>query len=210
MRLFEKKFTITGWRGNKYSLTAKELYERVMADSKFNYNWIAPATELVRVCNEKCFPEEYAKGIKIAILNCFANLETRKEEDFTRSLPTDRVAVYSCYDSLDGTDADVVAVKCKYLMAVIDAVTKYTQTECRFPLHLGPTYQRICEQWKKSKFHEYVSKEHIFWGQLRQELNDDFEKTIQMAEEEGAFTEDDEKYFKELEKFLPHIHLGKS
>ena len=46
-----KKYHINGWRGKEYSLTAKELYERVMEDCKSNYNWIASATELVRVCN---------------------------------------------------------------------------------------------------------------------------------------------------------------
>lgn len=47
MNSFEKKYNITGWKGKKYSLTAKQLYERVLEDSKSDYNWIASA---IRTC----------------------------------------------------------------------------------------------------------------------------------------------------------------
>ena len=46
MSFFEKKYNVTGWRGDKHSLTAKQLYDRVLEDSKSDYNWIASATEL--------------------------------------------------------------------------------------------------------------------------------------------------------------------
>ena len=67
MSFFEKKYKVTGWHGYTQSLTAKKLYERVLEDSKSDYNWIASATELVRVCNDTCFPEMYAVGIKMII-----------------------------------------------------------------------------------------------------------------------------------------------
>ena len=94
MSSFEKKYNITGWKGKKYSLTAKQLYERVLEDSKSDYNWIASATELVRVCNDSCFPEKYAIAIKIIILNSFANLELQKE----------------CYSNVESTDAETVTL----------------------------------------------------------------------------------------------------
>lgn len=200
MSLFDKKFRITGWRG-KWSLTAKQIYERVMEDSKSDYNWIASATELVRVCNESDFSEEYAKGIKIAILNCFANWETKKEYP-GYTLPTDKAAVYSCYHSLDGTETEVVAVKSKYLMAVIEAITLYDKTQVRFPFHIGPAYTKICKEWKKSKFDDSFSKSDIDFEKLREELYEDFEKTIRKAEEEGTFKEDDEREAEALDKFL--------
>ena len=150
MNFFEKKYNVTGWRGDKHSLTAKQLYDRVLEDSKSDYNWIASATELVRVCNDPCFPEMYAVGIKIIILNCFANLELQKEYPSKRE-PTDAEAVCSCYNSLPTTDETAKKVKEKYLTAVITGITRYTQSEVCLPIHVGTTYKQKVEEWKKKK-----------------------------------------------------------
>lgn len=209
MSFFEKKYNITGWRGVKHSLTAKQLYERILEDSKSDYNWIASATELVRVCNDPCFPKTYAQGIKLTILNCFANLELQKEFPCNFQ-STDKAAVYSCYHTLPSTDAAVIKVKEKYLAAIIKAITKYTKSEVRFPIHPGPAYQKICVDWEKSKFDEYVSKEKIDFDQLREDLYDDFEKTIKTAEEDGVFESDDKAYHEYVQEFVPSIDLKNS
>lgn len=207
MSSFEKKYNITGWRGKKYSLTANQLYERVLEDSKSDYNWIASATELVRVCNDPCFPEIYAVGIKIIILNCFANLELQKEYPSKGEL-TDAEAVYSCYNSLPTTDETAKKVKEKYLTAVITGITKYTQSEVRLPIHVGPTYTKKVEEWKKKKFDEYVSAVTILnFDQLREDLYTDFDKMVETAEEEGAFEKDDKEYREKLRKFWASIDL---
>lgn len=116
-------------------------------------------------------------GIKLIILNCFANLELQKEYPSSRK-PTDKAAVYSCYHSLPSTDETVIKVKEKYLTAIIEAITRYTESEVRFPIHQGPTYQKICEDWKKAKFDEYVSKEEIDFDQLGEDLYADFDRVI--------------------------------
>ena len=206
MSLFEKKFTVVGWRGDIHTLSAKALYERVLADSKSDYNWIASATELVKVCNSPSFPEMYAQAIKIIILNCFANLELQKEYPSSGE-STDKAAVYSCYHSLPSTDETVIKVKQKYLTAIITAITRYTQCEVRLPMHQGPTYNKMCEEWKKAKFDEYASKKEIDFDELRETLYDDFEKMIKEAEEEGAFEADDAEYREELRKFWASIDL---
>lgn len=206
MRFFEDKYKITGWSGKIHSLTAKELYERVLEDSKSDYNWIASATELVRVCNEPRFPEMYSVGIKIIILNCFANLELQKEYPSGRKT-TDNAAVYSCYSSLSSTDETVMKVKEKYLTAIITAIIKYNKSEVRFPIHCGPAYKKVCEKWKKAKFDEYVSKKEIDFDLLREELYDDFEETIKKAEEDGFFEEDDKKSREQFRKYLASIKL---
>ena len=55
----------------------------------------------------------YSQGIKLIILNCFANLELQKE--YTSSgEPTDKAVVYSCYHTLLSTDETVIKVKEKY------------------------------------------------------------------------------------------------
>ena len=207
MNFFEKKYNVTGWRGDKHSLTAKQLYDRVLEDSKSDYNWIASATELVRVCNDPCFPEIYAVGIKIIILNCFANLELQKEYPSKGEL-TDAEAVYSCYNSLPTTDETAKKVKEKYLTAVITGITKYTQSEVRLPIHVGPTYTKKVEEWKKKKFDEYVSAVTILnFDQLREDLYTDFDKMVKTAEEEGVFEKDDKEYREELRKFWASIDL---
>ena len=75
MSLKEKKYMVKGRDGTVYFMTDVELCNRVMRDSKSDKNWIASARELVRVCKNPFFSKEYALSIKVAILNCFANLE---------------------------------------------------------------------------------------------------------------------------------------
>lgn len=190
MSSLEKIFEIEGWNGTIHSLTAKQLYERLLEDSKSNYNWIASATELVRVCNEPCFPEGYAQNIKLLILNCFANLELQKEYP-SSGKATDNASVYSCYHSLLSTSEAVTKVKEKYLTAIITGVIKYTQDEVRIPIHIGPAYHKVCEDWKKAKFSEYSSQKRIDFENLRKDLYADFDKTIKAAEKEGLFEGDD-------------------
>ena len=190
MSLSEKKYKITVWHGETQVLTAKNLYERVLEDSKSDYNWLASAAEIVRVCNEPDFPEIYATNIKIIILNCFANLELQQEKCCNRR-QTDKEAVYSCYNSLPETDTAVIKAKEKYLAAIIEGITRYSGDEERFPIHFGPAYKKTCENWKKAKLNEYVSEVKIDFNQLRERLNADFEKTIKEAEKNGIFNEYD-------------------
>lgn len=199
MNSFEKKYNITGWKGKKYSLTAKQLYERVLEDSKSDYNWIASATELVRVCNDPWFSERYAVPIKIIILNSFANLELQKEY-YSNEESTDADA----YNSLPNTNKTAKKVKDKYLNAVITAVTKYNygSGEVRFSLHIGPTYHKKVEEWIKKKFDEYVSAIMLLnFDQLKENLSADFDNMIKTAEQEGAFEKADNEYYEALEKF---------
>lgn len=211
MSFFEKKYEIRGWTGN-YSMTAKQLYERVLEDSKSNYNWIASASELVRICEDVDFPVEYAQSIKIAILNCFANLETKKEYS-GHTEPTDEGAVHFCYNSLTNFDEKSHQVKEKYLHAVIKAITKYDHSEVRFCMHPGPAYHEVCKKWIETKFEEYVSREKIDFDKLREDLYLDFGKTIQQAEKDGVFEEDDEKHrkrIKEMCESIPNIFVESS
>ena len=199
MSLFEERYIITGWRGDKHSLTAKELYERVMEDSQSDYNWIAPATELVRVCNRAKFPEKYAYEIQIAILNCFANLENKKEVGFHQK-PTDADAVNFCYNALADVSEEANKVRQKYLKAVIEGITKYHFRLLDFS-HYGPTYHKICEEWKRIKFEEYCHFSSLDFKKLRKYWDDEFDKIMRTAEEEGVFQKDDEKHLEEMRKF---------
>lgn len=201
-----KKYHINGWRGKEYSLTAKELYERVMEDSKSNYNWIAPATELVRICKEPGFPKQYANEIKIAILNCFANIEVCKEYP-SRSESTAQESVSYCYHTVSDASDMAKEAKRKYLKAIIHAITKYDRTSCRLFMHHGPALRKVCEDWEKEKFDEYICKKEIDFEEMRETLYVDFDKVIKDAEEKGVFKEDDEKHRESMRKIWSSLDL---
>lgn len=201
----EQGYRIVDWHGKEHRLTAKELYERVMEDCKSDYNWIASATELVRICNEFGFPQEYAQAIKIAILNCFANLETKKELEGYQE-PTDADAVQFCYDSLADVSEEANKVRQKYLKAVIEGITRYHFRLLEF-FHYGPTYHKICEEWKRVKFEEYSHISSLDFKKLRKALDDEFDKTMRTAEEEGVFQKDDEKNLEEMRTFWSSLDL---
>lgn len=201
MKLLKKRYNITPLRGNQqYSLTAKQLYNRIMEDSSnSDYEWIASATELVRICNEPDFPEEYAKGIKVAILNCFSH--TLIKDDSPYALSTDPEAVYFCYNSLSKTDELITHSKENFLRSLIERITK-----CHFEIeefyHYGPTYSRICKEWQESKFKEYVCEEQLDFNKLIKTLDMDFGETIQSAEEQGAFDQEDKSKMKNFKHVI--------
>ncbi len=197
MGFFDKRYHVVGWRGQEHYLTARELYDRVLEDSKSNYNWIASATELVRICNDPTFPQKYSRGIKIAILNCFANLETKKEHN-SHCEPTDADVVYACYNSLFQDDEIAEQVKKKYLKAVIKAVTLYYY---EFPIHHGPKYKKFCENWENKKFDEIQYRREIDFIELRKELKEDFGEKIKVAEQMKEFEEDDKQFEMTTEKW---------
>lgn len=205
MSLFGKKYYVFGWDGKRHSITAKKLYKRVMKDCESDYNWIASATELVRVCKQFEFPEKYARKIQIAILNCFANLETKKEIHSSQR-PTDEEAVNYCYNSLADWSDEAEKVRQKYLKAVIEGITRYHFKLLEFDYY-GPTYHKICEEWKRVKFEQYSSMSFLDFKKLRKTLETEFGKIMTTAEEEGVFQKDYEKYLEEMRKFWSSLHL---
>ena len=70
MSFVEEKYMVTGHHGDTYSLTAKQLYERILDDSKSDYNWIASASELVRICKKTGFPNKYPWLIFSFVVRC--------------------------------------------------------------------------------------------------------------------------------------------
>lgn len=191
MSFDEEKYMVKGWYGI-YSLTAKQLYERVLNDSKSNYNWIASASELVRICKETSFPTEYALAIKCAILNCFANIERIANCGGDRYIDNleDREAVQECYNSLyQVEDEKAISARKRYLAEMI-ARASYIRMFDPF-YHSGPTFRKLREDWCNSKIQQYISQEKIDFKQLVEVLRDEFLGIIKKAEEDAAFEEDD-------------------
>lgn len=192
---FGQRYLVHGWRGKDQVLTAKELYERVMEDSKFDYNWIAPASELVRICKKTSFPTDYATDIKIAILNCFANIEHRANSGSDRYIdnPADKEAVQYCYNSLYGIDNERAINARQYYLSEMIITASYVSCTFDSLYHPGSTYRNLCENWRKSKFDEYISKEEIEFKKLVETLHNDFANVIKKAQANGDFEEDEKK-----------------
>ncbi len=203
MSLFERTFVVTDWTGRTHKFTASDLYERIAEDSKSDYNWLASASELVRVCSQKHFPEKYAVAIKLMILNCFANLELQREVA-SRGEATDQEAVYFCFHSLPAENETVKKVKEKYICNIIRAVPQYTSHQF---FHHGPMYKKVCIDWVQEQIVEYVNARDINLNTIRETLKRKFEATIRSAEDLGAFEADDHKYEEELRNFWASINL---
>lgn len=194
MSFFGQRYLIHGWRDKEHVLTARELHERIMEDSKSDYNWIAPARELVRICKKTSFPTDYAIDIKIAILNCFANIEHIANCGGDRYIddPADKEAVQYCYNSLYGIDNEkAITARKRYLTEMINTASYVRFMDSLY--HPGPTFRKIREDWSKSKFDEYISQEKIDFKQLVESLHNDFAEIIKKAELNGDFEEDEKK-----------------
>ena len=209
MSFVEKKYMVTGHHGDIHSLTAKQLYERILDDSKSDYNWIASASELVRICKKTSFPTEYALAIKCAILNCFSNIEHRANCGGDRYIdkPADQEAVQECYNSLyQVEEEEAISARKRYLAEMIARASDIRIFDPFY--HPGPTFRKLREDWIMSKVKEYVSREKIDFKQLEKVLHNEFVEIIKKAEEDGAFDED-EKAERESWKKAYHEMLEK-
>jgi len=205
MSFLEKKDTLVGRRG-MHMMTAKQLCERIVQDSKSDYNWIASASELVRVCKCPGFPSEYALTIKVAILNCFANIEKRANNGGDRyfTKPADAEAVQECFNSMYGVNReDVVSARRYYLTEILKYATYTRAFDSLY--HPGETFRKLREDFIKTKVEENISKKKINFNTLVESSKNEFAETVKVADSEGAFVEDEEKDKKEWTEFYKRI-----
>ena len=193
MSFLEKRYTIKGWYGETYHLTAKHLCKRVLKDSQSNYDWLAPAQEIVKTCEQASFPLEYAIIIKIAILNCFANVEHMANSGGNRyrTNPYDQLAVMNCYNSLYGINSEEAISARKYYLTEIISTASDVR-EVFDPLSPpDPQFFTLREQWIKQKLEHYIAQETIDFNQLLETLRKDIAEMIQTAKSNGDFKEAD-------------------
>jgi len=154
-------------------ISAEKLHKKIMEQSKeSNYNFIAPVTDLVRVCNKKSFPKEYAIDIKVAILNCFS--EILKKYNHRHILESDLESVYKLYNSLFSiTDERVINARYNFLkIYLIYSVYDYRNKI----LYKEDFYLECLTEWQKKKFVELSKLEEISFDNLKFSLVLDFEK----------------------------------
>ncbi len=190
----EKTYEIKDRYGDFHTMTAQRLYKLIMKNSQFNYNWFASARELVRVCQEVGFPEEYSQGIRVAILNCFSNrmsIVTSRDDGASYLWnKEDLEAAQYCYNSLSGVvTGEVVSVRRRFLTEMLKNTT---QARMMSPFyHPGVTYQRIKRSFIKSRFELFLSWENLDLKFLEESVRNDFFEIIRKADENGIFFEDE-------------------
>lgn len=181
-------YRIKGIDGIMHIMTAKQLYRRILEDSKSDYNWIAHASELVRICDEPDFPDEYAKEIKIRVLKCFASIKTKPERISYHTME-DENAVNKCYNSMSlSKDEDVIDARKRYFSSILNSIKNYSEYGKRLEWMYGLTYYKVCDEWKKSMFEKYYTDKPVNnFESLKSVLRNEFINTLKSAERNGRF-----------------------
>lgn len=201
MQLFVRRYLVNTSRDGKIRMTAKALYERVLEDSKSNYNWIATASELLRVIELPKFPESYAQGIKIAILNCFSHLESMLDTPATTH--DEKVAISFCYNSLSNSNEEALRAKRKYLHAIMMSITKEL---CLFSLYAhGTTFTKFRKEWVETKIEENIQKKELDFEHLIKALTTEFDTAVKTAKKNGLFDEDEKEELEVLAGIAKYI-----
>lgn len=197
-------YKITGLDGKTYYKTAKQFYKRILKDSESDYNWIAHASEIMRICEDPDFPEEYKKEIKIRILRCYANIETRKKEIKSYHTLEDKITVERLYNSMVfSKEEDVISARKSYFYAILNGIVKYDKNCERLKMIYGRDCIKICDEWKKNMFDEYFLKhplENI--DKLRRILKIELYNTLKNAENRWIHEQKEGKKFEGLFKIV--------
>ena len=196
--MYDGKIWITDWHDHRHEMTPNDLLERIRSDSKSNYNWLAPATEIVKTISDPEFPEPIANELKGIILKCFAELLSSDRRGAQKS--TDRLAVAYCYYSVYGK----VGRKVKYLYwkRLLDSAIKdWYQVS---PLGVkGKKWRKFRDSWKKDALQHFTERFGTdfmrFEANIKVNFRADFEKFIRYTVDES---EDDgkDRYIEKLAK----------
>lgn len=190
-------YTFNDWNGNLRIMLASTIHKKVIEDSKqSNYNWIAPAKELINVCTKKNFPIEYSIDIMAAILNCFASL-INIDDDTSYCKNTDIQAVYYAYNSLfDVKNETAIKARINFLNGFLSRIC---WNSWQFLFHQGDSFTKVCNDWQTAKLNELILIKDLNFDKIKVSLEKDFINVIKEAEKNGVFVEDD-KRAKEIQK----------
>lgn len=177
-------FYITDHYGNEHVMSDKALRDKIVEQSKkSNYNWLAPADELIKVCNNPKFDRAYAKDIKVAIVNCYAN--------FLRGdCPGSIVYAYDAYNQLYDTtenmvDKQVLEVRKKFLKAFIRRNIFWN----KHFINIHETFLEAKNKWIDDTAEELLKVRWIEFASIREDLVRDFNKYIDEEMSKGNIKE---------------------
>lgn len=177
-------FYVTDHYGNEHVMSDKAIRDKIVEQSKkSNYNWLAPADELIKVCNNPKFDRAYAKDIKVAIVNCYAN--------FLRGdCPGSIVYAYDAYNQLYDTtenmvDKQVLEVRKKFLKAFIRRNIFWN----KHLWNIDETFWKAKNKWIADTTEGLLKVRHVKFDSLKDDLVSDFEKYIDEEMNKGNVIE---------------------
>lgn len=181
-------YRIDGLDGKMHIMTAKQLYKRIVEDSKSDYNWIAHASEILRICDEPDFPDEYAKEIKICILKCSANIKMKRERLSYHTIE-DEKAVNKCYNSMRlSKDKDIIDARKRYFSSILRSIIKNDKYGNRLEMLHGLSYYKVCDEWKELMLEKYDTDKPVKnFESLNSILKNEFINMLKSAERNGRF-----------------------
>lgn len=209
-----KKYTLNTWRNGRVRVTANELYRRVKSDSKSNYNWIASATDLVRVCKMKGFPEDIAEKIQDLILNCFAELSVRNIYKDSNQKSTDERAVWYCYHNSKNEELKDYFVEQNVKRAILlcygdsgrafHGGPKHDEFEKRFTDKMAHEIRRKDRYVYDEKSEKNLIDEYITW---RKSLTEKYSEAYEAAEDRGDFGDERRIFTGDISNAMKYFKL---
>lgn len=190
-------FTFKDHFGKGHTMRAETIHDLVMKQSKeSDYDWIAPAIELVKICKDERFPRKYAVDIEMAILNCSANIEARVNRGGDRRSvkANDAIAVQYCYDELGrlmrSTDDKnfkntLNSVRTRYLLEMISSAVNTTTRGRYFKCK---AFRDLKKEVIAKSFAKYSMQEKKFnILDMYEEISDETESIFDEADKNGMF-----------------------
>lgn len=173
-------FYITDHDGNRHVMTDRELRTLIIKQSrKSDYNWLAPANELLKTCNDPKFNKDYAKDIKVAIVNCYANF-------LKGDCPGNIVYAFDAYNELfECNDERVLEARKKFLKAFIRRNIFWNK-------HFGnidETFWKAKDRWVDDTAEKLLEVRQVSFGSFKDDLVRDFEKYIDEEMDKGNVIE---------------------
>lgn len=181
-----KFYTIKDHKGNTHLVTDKYLWKLVLKQSKkSNYDWIAPVNELYEVCNEGDFNENYAKDIKVAIINCYAELFSIFKNDKEMSY------VYKIYNELYKYKEDEIVknARKKFLVSYINNCLYFH----KFMLY---TYRNLYQEenkWINQVVDKKLEDKYVEFNLIHDPLKKEFEEYIDGCISSGTIIKEESK-----------------
>lgn len=195
--MHDGKIWIADWHNNRHEMTPEDLLERIRSDSASNWNWLAPATEIVRTISDPEFPEPIANELKGIVLKCFAEILLSDLDGNEKS--TDQLAVAYCYYSVRGKAGK--RIKRLYRKNLLERVIKYSYWIKPYGAD-GGEWRAFCTSWMKDALQHFT----ILFGTdfMRFEANAKayYEKAVRYADKAGMFENDKNEYREHIEKVV--------
>ena len=205
-------FTFKDRFGQEHTMRAATIHKRIMEQSQeSDFEWIAPAIELVKICKDERFPRKYAVDIEMAILNCFANIEARVNRggDKRVTKANDALAVQYCYDELGrlmsstnnkDLKKSLNSVRTRYLL---EKISSAVNTTTRGQYFKCKAFRDLKEEVIAKSFAKYSMLQGKFnILDMYEEISDDTEEIFNQANKNGMFRAEERESMFNIAKAL--------